>query len=46
METKTTPNKEFSLKESASKLVETATKHIGQENLQLINKHKFHLILI
>lgn len=43
METKTTPNKQFSLKESASKLVYSATKHIGQENLQLINKHKFHI---
>jgi hypothetical protein len=43
METKTTHNKKFSLKESASKLIESATKHIGQENLQLINKHKFHI---
>lgn len=43
METKTTNNNQFPFNESVKKIVENTTKHIGKENLELLDKHKFHI---
>jgi len=43
MTTSTTSNPQFSFKKSIDKLVENATQHIGPDNINLLNKHKFHI---
>ncbi len=44
MSTIAEPDKKFKFNEYFNKFIENMTKHIGKDNINTINKHKFHIL--